>query len=349
VLTRFTETGRVAVEADAFVAYPDAIKQEVLALQPLGDNELDRAARLGNQLAELYAQAVHQLLEKKPSLDKQEILAIGCHGQTIRHAPQHGYTIQIGNLARLAELTGIDVAGDFRARDVAAGGQGAPLVPAFHHALFAHPKETRVILNIGGISNLTYLAPLHPVTGFDCGPGNMLMDAWIQAELGRPYDADGFWAATGATQPDLLQALLSEPYFGLAPPKSTGRDLFDLDWLKRHLAALGRPIAPQDVQATLLELTARSIADALEWHCPETTAVYVCGGGAYNRQLLNRLAALRPHSRVETTETLGLPVHQVEAAAFAWLAWRLIKRKPGNLPDVTGAAGPRTLGALYPH
>jgi anhydro-N-acetylmuramic acid kinase len=288
------------------------------------------------------------LLAERPALGREDIAAIGCHGQTIRHAPQHGYTTQIGNLARLAELTGIDVAGDFRARDMAAGGQGAPLVPAFHQALFAHPKETRVILNIGGIANLTYLAPLHPVTGFDCGPGNMLMDAWIQAELGRPYDADGCWAASGTIQPDLLQALLNEPYFGLAPPKSTGRDLFDLDWLKRHMAALDRTVAPQDVQATLLELTARSIAAALEWHCPDTAAVYACGGGARNTQLLARLGELRPGCRIDSTETLGLPVHQVEAAAFAWLAWRLIKRKPGNLPEVTGAAGPRILGALYP-
>jgi len=346
-LVRFDDTGRPSVEADAFVAYPPEIRQAVLALQPVADNELDRAARLANRIAELYAEAVSALLikSKRPA---SSIAAIGAHGQTIRHAPQHGYTLQIGNWSRLAELTGIDVAGDFRSRDVAARGQGAPLVPAFHQAVFGSDIEARVILNIGGIANLTRLAPGLPVIGFDSGPGNMLMDAWIHSHRNQSYDADGAWAASGLALPDLLQNLLAEPFFTLRPPKSTGRDLFDLPWLNHHLAQLPKPPQPQDVQATLLELTAQSIGNAIAQHCPGTAAVYVCGGGAKNRRLMQRLTELLPACRVSSTDSLGLPPHQVEAAAFGWLAYRLLKREPGNLPEVTGAAGLRVLGAIYP-
>jgi anhydro-N-acetylmuramic acid kinase len=346
-LVCFDAAGNPGVEADAFVPYPPDVREAVLALQPVGDNELNRAARLANRVAELYAEAVSAVLIKT-KLTAANIAAIGAHGQTIRHAPQLGYTLQLGNWALLAELTGIDVAGDFRSRDIAAGGQGAPLVPAFHQAVFGSDTETRVILNIGGIANLTRLAPGHLATGFDTGPGNMLMDAWIKSHLNQSYDADGAWAASGLVLPELLQTLLAEPFFALSPPKSTGRDLFDLGWLNRHLAQLPKSPRPQDVQATLLELSAQSAASAIALRCAGTSAVYVCGGGAKNPHLMQRLTELLPNSRVSTTGALGLPVHQVEAAAFAWLAYRLIEREPGNLPEVTGAAGLRVLGAIYP-
>lgn len=346
-LVQLDDAGKVSVQGDAFVPYPPELRQEVLQLQQVGNNELDRAARVANRVAELYAEAVHALLAKT-KLSAADIAAIGAHGQTIRHAPQYGYTLQIGNWARLAELAGIDVAGDFRSRDLAAGGQGAPLVPAFHQAVFGSATEARVILNIGGIANLTRLAPGQPVIGFDSGPGNMLMDAWIQGHLNQNYDADGAWAASGLLLPDLLQAFMSEPYFALPPPKSTGRDLFDLTWLNRHLALLPRPPRPQDVQATLLELTAQTIANAITLRCPDTAAVYVCGGGAKNQQLMQRLAELLPSGQITSTDPLGMPAHQVEAAAFGWLAYRLLRREPGNLPDVTGATGLRVLGAIYP-
>ncbi|MCD5363691.1 anhydro-N-acetylmuramic acid kinase [Chromobacterium aquaticum] len=345
VLVRFDEQGAPSVEADHFLAYPPRLREQALALQARGDNELDRAARLANELAELYAQAVNGLLAAQ-ALAPADIAAVACHGQTIRHAPDAGYTWQAGNMARLAELTGIDVIADFRSRDLAAGGQGAPLVPAFHQAVFGAPRQGRVILNIGGISNLTRLHPDLPVIGFDCGPGNMLMDAWCLHHQGSPYDADGQWAAQGQVDASLLQTLLAESFFLQPPPKSTGRDLFDLPWLEQKL--LGRHVPAVDVQATLLELSALSIAQAITLHCPSNQAVYVCGGGARNGALMRRLTALLPQQRITGTAELGLPEHQVEAAAFAWLGWRFLRRQAGNLPEVTGAAGERVLGALYP-
>ncbi|AXK40289.1 anhydro-N-acetylmuramic acid kinase [Crenobacter cavernae] len=346
VLMRFSDDGAPELIAEAALPYPADVREAVLALQAVDSNELDRAARLGNTLAGLYAEAVAAVL-KTAGVAREQVAAIGCHGQTIRHAPEKGYTLQIGNLASLAELTGIDVAGDFRSRDVAAGGHGAPLVPAFHDALFGHPLESRAIVNVGGIANLTRLAPGEAVIGFDTGPGNMLMDAWTRRHLGQAFDADGAWAASGTPHAGLLAAMLAEPYFAAPPPKSTGRDLFDLPWLALHLAAFA-DIAPADVQATLLELTVESIAEALGRHTPGVAAVCVCGGGARNGRLMHRLAECLPHARLELTDVLGLPSQQVEAAAFAWLAWRLLRRDSGNLPEVTGAAGLRVLGALYP-
>ncbi len=345
VLVAFDAEGRLAVQADFFLPYPLEVRTQVLALQPAGANELDRAARLGCVLADYYAEAVNGLLNAQ-QLAPDAICAIGCHGQTIRHAPQAGYTLQIGNLARLAELTGIDVAGDFRSRDIAAGGQGAPLVPAFHQQLFAAPDKARAIVNIGGISNLTRLTPGEAVVGFDCGPGNMLMDAWIRRHQGLAYDKDGAWAAQGKVNPALLAAMLAEPYFAAPIPKSTGRDLFDLDWLDALLVK--HPTLAVDVQATLLELTAATIAGACLQYAPASRELYLCGGGAFNRVLRERLAELLPAVSVSDTSTLGLPVHQVEAAAFAWLARQLLRRQNGSLPEVTGAAGARVLGALYP-
>jgi anhydro-N-acetylmuramic acid kinase len=249
------------------------------------------------------------------------------------------------NGALLAELSGIRVVCDFRSRDIAAGGEGAPLVPAFHRAVFAHPERSRAIVNIGGIANITHLPPGGTVTGFDCGPGNVLMDGWIAAHRDLPYDAGGDWAAQGEFLPELLQRLLGNEFFDRPPPKSTGRDMFNLLALRRLLAGNERPV---DVQATLCELTAAAIARALDRHCADAKEVYLCGGGARNTRLLDRLAALLPGRRLGLTDALGIAAESVEAAAFAWLAQRTLAAEPGNLPEVTGARGSRVLGAVYP-
>lgn len=335
------------VLAAASVSYPDDVRAAVLALQPSGDNELDRAAALAWRLAELYAQAC-QLALAQAGVSASQVAAVGCHGQTVRHAPHAHYTIQLGDLARLAELTGIDVVGDFRRRDLAAGGQGAPLAPAAHQAWFGDAQEVRGVLNLGGIGNLTRLDPRQPVIGFDTGPGNMLMDAWIgHCQAGARYDANGAWAAGGRCAPALLADCLAEPYFAAPPPKSTGRDLFSLDWLLAKLAA--HPgICAQDVQRTLLQLTVDSAAQAVRQHAPGAAALFVCGGGALNPALMAELATALPGCQVAATDALGAPAMQVEALAFAWLARQHCLRLPGNLPTVTGAAGPRVLGARYP-
>ncbi|MDF0606447.1 anhydro-N-acetylmuramic acid kinase [Neisseriaceae bacterium TC5R-5] len=347
LLAHFTASGQMSVEADLFVAYPADVRQQILALQDVGDNELDRSARLSNTLAELYASACLGLLQQQ-ARQPEQICAIACHGQTIRHAPQAGYSCQIGNMARLAELTGIDVIADFRSRDLAAGGQGAPLVPAFHQALFACADEKRVIMNIGGISNLTRLHVGQAVIGFDCGPGNMLLDAWCLRHRGQAYDADGQWAAQGQVHPLLLERLLQQAFFQQAPPKSTGRDLFNLGWLEDQLSELVQPPSAVDIQASLLALSAHSMAQAIQQFCPGNQAVFVCGGGANNSQLMQLLSQHLPGQKVSTTASLGLPPQQVEAAAFAWLGWCFGQRLAGNLADVTGAVGARVLGALFP-
>jgi anhydro-N-acetylmuramic acid kinase len=328
-----------------YQAFAAPLRDALFALQTPGSDELHRAALAANQLAQAYAAAVRTLLTQA-ALGPGDIEAIGCHGQTVRHRPDAGYTTQLVNAALLAELSGITVINDFRSRDIAAGGQGAPLVPAFHRQLFHSATEHRAIVNIGGIANITDLPPAGgPVIGFDCGPGNALMDEWISIHRGEPYDKDGAWAATGTALPKLYNHLILNNYFLQPPPKSTGRDAFNLAWLKQALTGNERP---QDVQATLLELTAQGIAQALERYCAGTQAVFVCGGGAHNRMLMARLAALLPRQRVSDTGALGLDADWVEALAFAWLARLTLLRAPGNLPEVTGAAGPRVLGAIYP-
>ena len=329
----------------AFVAFPDALRAELLALQSAGHNELHRAAIAANELTALYAQCVQQLLADA-GIGAGQVTAIGAHGQTIRHRPELGYTQQIINPAMLAERTGIDVIADFRHRDIAAGGQGAPLVPAFHQAIFGSNTRSRVVANIGGISNISILRPDGSVSGYDTGPGNILIDGWIQAQRGLHYDAGGQWAASGNVLPDLLAALLSEPYFALPAPKSTGRDLFNADWLARHLNHFAEA-APADVQATLTAFTARTLADAIQRDAPDTEAMYVCGGGAMNTQLM-RLLQAQLACPVSETSLLGVSPQHVEALAFAWLAARFCERLPGNLPSVTGARGLRVLGGLYP-
>lgn len=327
-----------------FLAYPQDLRTALLALHHSSDNELERSALLANRLTRLYADTVNQLLSKA-SLEKTEIAAIGCHGQTVRHQPELGFTLQIGNPALLAELTGIPVVADFRSRDIAAGGQGAPLVPAFHHAVWGDPLTNRVIINIGGIANLTYLPAGLETKGFDSGPGNMLMDAWTWKHLGKIYDENGSWALSGKVIPSLLDALLAHPYFRRVPPKSTGRDLFNLDWLQQYLKPR---FSAQDVQRSLLELTAHSITNAIRDFCGNVQEIYLCGGGAYNQALTQRLQQMLHPVKIGLTDDLGIEANRVEAAAFAWLARQTLLQAPGNLPDVTGARGPRVLGAIYP-
>ena len=327
-----------------FMPYPADVKVALLALHMPSENELETSILLGNQLARLYAEAVNKLLTAAKKTAK-DITGIGCHGQTIRHRPELRFTLQIGNAALLAELTGISVVNDFRSRDIAAGGQGAPLVPAFHQAIFGNPHKNRAIVNIGGIANITYLSTNAAVLGFDSGPGNMLIDSWIKRHLNQDYDADGVWAATGVVLDSLLFNMLAESYFALPPPKSTGRDLFNDDWIKQHL--LYPHLRPQDVARTLTALTVQSIYDALK-KCGDVDEVYICGGGTHNNCLITSLQALLGNVPVHTTKTLGIDVDWVEAVAFAWLAKQTIENKPSNLPAVTGAKGLRVLGAIYP-
>ena len=331
--------------------FPAALRDELLALNTRGGaDELHRAALAANGVAAAYADVVAALLQTagRPA---RAVRALGAHGQTVRHRPGEfdgrGYTVQLLNGAWLAERCGIDVVCDLRSRDVAAGGQGAPLVPAFHAARFARPGRDVAVLNIGGIANLTLLGADGGVRGFDCGPGNALMDHWAQQHLGQPYDDCGAWAATAAPDGALLADWLADPYFARQPPKSTGRDLFDAAWLVAPLARHPGLSAAQ-VQASLLELTAHAAAEALQRHAPATGVLRVCGGGAHNAALMQRLAALLPGVDVASTAAEGVAPEHVESRAFAWLAQAFIEGRPGNLPGATGARGARRLGALYP-
>jgi len=327
-----------------YLPYPAALKKYLLSLHDEGKDELHRAALLANGLSDIYAKAVRRLLARA-RVRARAVAAIGCHGQTVRHRPDAGYTVQLVNGARLAEQTGIPVICDFRSRDIAAGGQGAPLVPAYHDAMFGGRRGGCVIVNVGGIANVTRLPARGTVTGFDSGPGNCLLDGWIMLKRRLPFDTGGAWSRRGRVVPRLLGRLLAHPYFRRQPPKSTGRDAFGLAWLQRALTGAERPV---DVQATLLELTAVTIARAIDAHCAGIRDVFVCGGGARNRELLRRLAELMPRKRVATTTQLGIGPEHVEALAFAWLARQALRHRAGNLPAVTGARGPRVLGAIYP-
>ena len=347
-----------------------ALTEELLTLNSPGTNELHRAALAANALVRVYAHVVAQLLDLA-DIERSAVAAIGAHGQTVRHQPQSfdgtGYTLQLNNPALLAELTGMDVVADFRSRDVAAGGQGAPLVPAFHQSAFGQADQTLAVLNLGGMSNLTVLNPCpateppasaldadppsrfhsHDVLGFDCGPGNALMDTWCLQHIGQAFDADGAWAAAGRVHGELLAALLDEPYFAQSAPKSTGRDLFNSGWLTWKLEKFSS-VAPVDVQATLTELTASVCATCVKRYGPESSTLIVCGGGAFNSHLMARLQALLPRLKVISSQARGLPPLQVEAAAFAWLARNTLLRRTSSLEKVTGASGARILGAIYP-
>lgn len=353
VLADLQRPGRMTVLAHAHRPFDDLQRRELLALNQRGEDELHRAAQAAHALMHTYAQAVEDVLARS-GLGPSQVRALGAHGQTVRHQPRAfldtGYTTQLMNGALLAELTGIDVVCDFRSRDVAAGGQGAPLVPAFHAAWLGegNASQALTVLNIGGIANVTLLRPGHPTLGFDTGPGNALMDLWCQRHTGQAFDHDGHWAASGQVCAALLERGLAHPYFELAPPKSTGRDDFHASWLQTMLDALPSPLPPQDVQATLLELTAQSIARAMPRWEGGDRKLWVCGGGAFNGTLLSRLQALLPGWQVKSTQSAGLAPDRVEALAFAWLAQRFLAREPGNLVSATGARGPRVLGALYP-
>ncbi|RQH00663.1 anhydro-N-acetylmuramic acid kinase [Paraburkholderia dinghuensis] len=351
VAVRLEKGRRPVVLAEAFVGFTKTLREALFSLQQPGDNEIERESLAGNALAARYAVCCHELL-RSGNLSSSEVRAIGAHGQTVRHNPEKGYTVQIQNPALLAELTRIDVIADFRSRDVASGGQGAPLVPAFHATVFGSREETRVVCNLGGISNITILRNTGEVRGFDCGPANALLDLWAERHLGKPYDENGQLAASGTVHEPLLNTLLAEPFFAQQPPKSTGRDLFHAQWLDAALKGF-ESLAPADVQATLVALTAVSVAREIERHAPDCRAVYVCGGGARNPHLMAELQkALEMVGKngvpVATTDALGVPPHHVEPLAFAWLAMRCVAREPGSLAAVTGAAGDRVLGAIYP-
>ena len=339
-------SAKTTLLATHYEPMPTHLKQQLLALCAPGADELARAALAEHAWATLASSGVHRLLGLA-QLDASKVRAIGSHGQTIRHEPQRGFTVQIGQPSLLAELTGISVVTDFRRRDIAAGGQGAPLVPAFHEALFFDPSRARAVLNIGGFSNLTLLSPDCVTRGFDCGPGNVLLDAWIQRHQGAPYDRNGSWAAGGQVNERLLARLSSDKFFAVTGPKSTGRELFNLPWLDAHLAQLADE-APQNVQATLLELTARSISESLLASQPATKDMLVCGGGVHNEALMQRLQALLPDLQVTSTSAYGAEPDWIEAMAFAWLAHCCMEGIPANRPSVTGARGLRVLGAIYP-
>lgn len=345
------ERGRIELREFAEVPYPDELRARVERVVQSRAAAIDEIGALHTALGQRFAEAALSLLARG-RVPATVVRALGSHGQTIGHgiAGPTPYSWQIGDPHVIALRTGIRTVADFRAMDVAAGGQGAPLVPGFHRRVFHHGDADVAVVNIGGISNVSLLRrdPRMPLLGFDCGPGNTLMDLWAQKHLGRPYDAAGRWAATGKMHAGLLRQMLSEPYFALPPPKSTGRELFHLAWLERHLAAFGAPLPPADIQATLAQLTVQAIVDAVEHHLPACREIVVCGGGARNDTLLKLLAAAAGQRRtVTTTDARGWPSAAIEACTFAWLAARRLAGLPGNVPSVTGATAPVLLGAVY--
>ena len=354
VLASIEPNGLVSLKKAVSAPFSPELRHALTSLQTPGDNEIHRENQAANALALAYAGAVKQLLEKA-KLQSSEITALGAHGQTIRHQAHLpyalAYTHQTLNAALLAEVSGIDVIADFRSRDLAAGGHGAPLVPAFHIQQFGSDTEERAVLNIGGIANLTLLPTTGEVRGFDCGPGNLLMDAWILHQQGHHFDRDGNWAMEGKVNQALLNRMLADPFFSKTPPKSTGRDDFHMAWLAEKIG--DNNIDPKDVQATLLHLSAHSALEALSRYAPNTQRLIVCGGGAKNIALMNLLKAkteqfFKNSPLITTSEFVGINPQWVEGLAFAWLAWAHKEKRPANLPAVTGAKGPRILGACYP-
>lgn len=349
------------------LSIPEPIKSIIFNLASSGQDEIEKIQYLDFELAKLYSQVSLELCSKA-NIDKKNIKAIGCHGQTIRHCPPslatstnntivnstnprtNGYTLQVGDPNIIAEQTGITTVADFRRRDIAAGGHGAPLASAFHKAVFSHPSDTRVILNTGGIANITYLpgkhSKKHKLTGFDTGPANGLMDAWCQLHLGKHYDESGKWAASGNVNEYLLNDLLDHSYFDLPPPKSTGREAFNIAWVKDIIQNQRHKLSTVDTQATLTELTARTITDAIK-KIDDQSEVYICGGGANNGYLCDRIKSYLPQNTFNTTHTLGIHPDWVEATAFAWLAQRAINKLSGNLPNVTGAKKEVICGGIY--
>ena len=358
VLAQIDDAGHLNVLAHDFAPFDHAFRSDLLSLNQSGTDELHRSALAGNAIARHYAEVVGALLQKT-GLQTAQVNAIGAHGQTVRHRPlefdadeaRHrpavGYTLQLINPALLAELTGIDVVADFRSRDLAAGGQGAPLVPAFHQGVFSQSGRCVAVLNIGGIANLSVLKADGSVLGWDCGPGTALMDFWCARHTGQSFDRDGAWAASGQLHPELLLKMTGESFLHKQPPKSTGRDLFNPAWLLHHLAQF-EDLKPADVQATLCTYTAYACSQDILRYAPDACQLVVCGGGALNGELMRQMVAHVPDMPVVNSEALGLPPLQVEAAAFAWLAFKTVPRHTSSLPSVTGARGARVLGAIYP-
>ena len=346
-LVRHTGLGGMELEAAIAMPLPDRLRARIADAGP--DSPLCEAMTLDAELAALYAEAVDRLLEEA-GFERQSVVAIGCHGQTVWHAPERTppISVQLGDPNMLAERTGITVVADFRRRDMAAGGEGAPLAPAFHHAFFSTPDEYRVVANIGGMTNITLLPDdsVDNVSGFDTGPGNVLMDSWIHRQRGERFDRGGLWAASGVVHGQLLDALLGEPYFARTPPKSTGRELFNDNWLNTRLQAFSG-IAAADVQATLCELTAVTLTTAIRDYAPDCARLLLCGGGAHNTHLHGRIAALLPGVTVTSTSSHGMDADWVEAAGFAWLARETLAGRSGNIPAVTGAKRKVVLGGIY--
>lgn len=350
VLVRFDSDNKPHLITQNSTPIPDPLKKQLLEICLPGADEINRMGVLDIEMALLFSTAVQQLL-RQTDLPATAIKAIGCHGQTIRHHPgaKRPFTLQIGDPSTLAEQTGICVVSDFRRRDLAAGGQGAPLVPAFHAELFRHTRVSRIILNIGGMANITCLpaSPEAPVSGYDTGPGNVLLDAWIQTCKGRSFDRSGDWARSGSVDVPLLTQMLQDPYFSKPPPKSTGRERFNQGWIEQQLNPSLPKRQAEAIQATLLELSAQTIAQAIITESANNTEVYLCGGGARNDTLVSRITTLLAPRPVMKTDQLGVPGDWVEAMAFAWLAHRCLSAEPGNEPAVTGAQAPRILGGIY--
>ncbi|OOF30819.1 anhydro-N-acetylmuramic acid kinase [Salinivibrio proteolyticus] len=344
VAVRFTQAGHVEPIARHSEPMPQDIKATVISLSRGHPVAITAIGQLDRRLGECYANAINTLLEIA-SLRPKHVAAIGCHGQTVYHQPSGDYpfTMQLGDANVIAARTGITTVADFRRKDMAFGGQGAPLVPAFHNDLFSDAKQPTAVVNIGGIANVSMICPDQPLYGYDTGPGNMLMDAWIQRHKGQAYDKDGAWAASCSAYQPLLQRLLSDPYFSRPAPKSTGREYFNLDWLDRHLLAFS--LSPSQVQATLLALTAQSIAMAIQPH--EQGRVFICGGGAHNQALMAALQAALPQWHIARSDDVGISCDDMEAIAFAWLARQTLYNQPGNVPAVTGASQACCLGAIY--
>ncbi|MBV7433724.1 anhydro-N-acetylmuramic acid kinase [Cardiobacteriaceae bacterium TAE3-ERU3] len=340
--------GQTVLVAQSEYAMPAELKADILAACSGEPQSLQAVGELDRALGCLFAAAVNHLLDEH-QIDRNSVRAIGCHGQTVWHQPdgEHPFTMQIGDANIIAARTGIDTVADFRRKDVALGGQGAPLVPAFHHTLFGSPDSSVVVLNIGGIANITVLRPGQPVLGYDTGPGNMLMDSWYQQQSGEHYDRDAHLAQQGEVNQVLLDKLLQEPWLARSAPKSTGRELFSKAWLAAQLNGIDTSAA--DVQRTLCEYTAVTIAAQItQWHSGEHAQILVCGGGARNPLLMQRLRELLPDWDVSRTDDHGVSSDYMEAMAFAWLAYRFEQRLPGNVPEVTGASRPAVLGVLYP-
>jgi len=350
-ITSFSDVGDFSFITAKTFPFPEQLHCELQLLITNYHTDLQVLGRIDIALGQLIASSINQLLVEQ-KLTADDIVAIGSHGQTLFHAPNENYpfSMQVGNADVIAEITGITTVADFRQRDIAAGGQGAPLVPAFHQALFSSEDEDRVIINIGGISNITYLptSSNKPVIGFDTGPGNVLIDYWIQSQLDKPYDHGGVWASSGQTNDELLAALMNESYFNKTAPKSTGRELFNKKWFENLRVQYKKQISAADIQTTLVELTALTISNDIKRYANSSQHIFICGGGAHNDYLLERLQSLLTHKKVSTTESLGLHPDWVEACAFAWLGYRAMNKKVSNLPLVTGAKHSVVLGSIHP-